>query len=352
MKNVVFMGRMNPPHNGHIETILDGFNMLDDGGVLHIVFGSSNQYPNYKNPFNDTVRAEMLLNSLQEHLDISYKLNSKYTISTDLKRVELRFHFVEDRLHSMEEWTHLVYNAVDTFNATIIGHDKDGAAHHLHDAFEFWDFVDTGLKLRPDGTPYNASDLRKDIYEHILKMTSWKDSLPDYVYSRFSNYYTVQMENLANEYKYMSTYASEWGTGPFEAVDALVVDSANKVLLIKRGGHPGQGSLALPGGFVDSSDSTYLEAALRELQEETSLSLHLSDYNYRSTKFDYPYRSERNINSTVFMFKLNYELSEVMLQAGDDATETYLLPLEQVLTMRNKLFNDHHHIIKTMTKDL
>ena len=45
-------------------------------------------------------------------------------------------------------------------------------------------------------------------------------------------------------------------------------DGSLKLLMIQRGGHPCLGMYALPGGFVNSSE-TVMEAARRELWEET-----------------------------------------------------------------------------------
>lgn len=59
------------------------------------------------------------------------------------------------------------------------------------------------------------------------------------------------------------------------AVDTLVFDVSNnarRILLIERKNKVGDESWALPGGFVED-DETPLEAAKRELEEETGVKL-------------------------------------------------------------------------------
>jgi 8-oxo-dGTP diphosphatase len=57
---------------------------------------------------------------------------------------------------------------------------------------------------------------------------------------------------------------------PLLAVDCVVLDRASRVLLIRRRHPPFQGWLALPGGFVEISE-TVEAACRRELFEETGV---------------------------------------------------------------------------------
>jgi 8-oxo-dGTP diphosphatase len=57
---------------------------------------------------------------------------------------------------------------------------------------------------------------------------------------------------------------------PALTVDCVVLDSADRVLLIRRANPPFQGQYALPGGFVDVGE-TVEAACRRELKEETGL---------------------------------------------------------------------------------
>jgi len=57
---------------------------------------------------------------------------------------------------------------------------------------------------------------------------------------------------------------------PALAVDALIVDRARGVVLIRRANPPFQGRWALPGGFVEVGE-TCEAACVREAREETGL---------------------------------------------------------------------------------
>jgi len=54
-------------------------------------------------------------------------------------------------------------------------------------------------------------------------------------------------------------------------VDIIVTNENNQVLLIKRGKNPFKDYWALPGGRIEQKDNDILDAAKRELEEETNL---------------------------------------------------------------------------------
>lgn len=99
---------------------------------------------------------------------------------------------------------------------------------------------------------------------------------------------------------------------PSVTVDIIVIKE-QRVLLIKRGGHPGIGKLAFPGGFVDPDEDVYT-AAYRELLEETNLrAMNLRQIGVASE----PRRDPRTRIITVpFLADVR---NESELSAGDDA---------------------------------
>jgi len=96
----------------------------------------------------------------------------------------------------------------------------------------------------------------------------------------------------------------------------LVSGGQPHVLLIQRRHEPYKGYWALPGGFIDITE-TLEEAARRELAEETGI----SDVPLEPLRpFDAPERDPRKRVITMAFLALLYEPeSEISLCAGDDA---------------------------------
>ncbi len=103
-----------------------------------------------------------------------------------------------------------------------------------------------------------------------------------------------------------------------------------KILVIKRKNWPYKGCWALPGGF-SSPDETLLEAAKRELKEETKIDgLHIEHLDVYST----PGRDPRKwIISSAYYALVNSERLE-QRAAGDDAAKTEIISLRDILSMK------------------
>lgn len=106
-------------------------------------------------------------------------------------------------------------------------------------------------------------------------------------------------------------------------VDVVVYDTERRsILLIKRGKWPFKSCWALPGGFLEQ-DETTMQAAVRELQEETGLSgFHLSPLGVA----DAPDRDPRG-RTVGHVF---YALGAGTAVAGDDAAEAEWVPVEEI----------------------
>lgn len=127
-----------------------------------------------------------------------------------------------------------------------------------------------------------------------------------------------------------------------------VTDSDLKILLIKRGGHPYKGRWALPGGFVNVGDGvknqgeSLLEAAERELSEETSLPRG-SCYLEQLYTFGDPNRDPRMRVITVAYYALVRPDLVPLVRAADDAVEAEWFSVASL--DRKTLAFDHEKVL-------
>lgn len=143
----------------------------------------------------------------------------------------------------------------------------------------------------------------------------------------------------------MARYASEH---PIFSVTAdLVVltlrEGAFSVLLVRRGGEPYAGRLALPGGFVRVEEDLE-DAAYRELAEEAQVAR--GDVLLEQLRtYGTPERDPRGRVVTVAWLALGADLPEPV--AGSDAAEAMWLPVDQVLLgAYGDLAFDHEEILR------
>lgn len=112
------------------------------------------------------------------------------------------------------------------------------------------------------------------------------------------------------------------------AMDCVIFtfeDKTLKVLLIKRGIEPYKDCWAFPGGFLQNTE-TAREGALRELQEETSLPLQISEIEEVGV-FSDPARDPRERTISIAWYAL-VRPSDVV--GGDDAALAQWIPVDEL----------------------
>jgi len=119
--------------------------------------------------------------------------------------------------------------------------------------------------------------------------------------------------------------------------DCVVVRHRAEVLLVKRGNEPYKGCWALPGGFMEM-DETIEHCAVRELQEETSLTVNEENLKLIGV-YSAPGRDPRGRTVTA-AYRIDIG-DDVKAAAGDDAAEVRWWPLEAL----PPLAFDHDEII-------
>ncbi len=140
------------------------------------------------------------------------------------------------------------------------------------------------------------------------------------------------------------TYCYEYPR-PAVTVDAIVFTDTEtpKILLIRRKNRPFQNAWAFPGGFVDMNE-TLEEAVVRELQEETAISLS----NLR--QFKAYSRVDRDPRGRAISVAFIGTVSEANCQpnAQDDACDAKFFPITEL----PDLAFDHKEILEEVLQEL
>jgi len=167
------------------------------------------------------------------------------------------------------------------------------------------------------------------------------------VYTNLGNFFNKSENKLTVGYSYILRVVDNdiVDTG-MSCVDLVVlVDTGKnyKVLSIKRGRPPFVGMWANPGGNIDEGEKP-LDAAVRELEEESELVIPSNQFTYVGA-FDKPYRDPRNKNCVSHAFVVL--LDEIpVVQAGDDATECVWNDVSYDGDLTVDMAFDHTEIIK------
>lgn len=348
---IAYIGRFQPFHLGH-KAVIDQALLLADKVV--VVIGSAGGPRTVKNPWTASERIQMISSTFTEE---------------ELARIS--FVEQEDHLYNFERWLAEVTTAVENVNRAnvfagkhrngphkigLIGLDKDASSFYLKH-FPQWERV----VLDDIGRIINASDIRKLYFD--VAMSDDERSVAVQVVAvnvntpisqwlqRWRNTHAMEFNNIAAEWAFIQKYKAGWANAPyaptFYTADALVVCSGH-VLLVGRGERPGQGLLALPGGFVNQTE-TAQEAAIRELREETKIKVPpaaLLGAIDKERVFDYPDRSMRG-RTVTYVYRLSLPNDKLPAVVGaDDAAHARWVPRADL--RRDQMFEDHYDIIEYM----
>lgn len=338
---IVYIGRFQPFHNGHLETIKRAQSLADQVIVL---IGSAFKPRTIKDPFTYDERRKLIESVFPSRWDDK-------SLSEWVKVFPL-----VDNLYNDEAWASQVQDTVGLNtvwhkpeNKTgIIGFEKDESSFYLK-MFPQWESVPMA-----NISGIDASKIRETYFKDLYATPSVIPTQTRDFLNVFST--TLDFVQLCNEYSFIESYKKSWSTAPypptFVTVDAVVFYCGH-VLLVKRKAEPGKGLWALPGGFIGAKEKIK-DACVRELYEETKLGLYPSELHsmYKSSDvFDAPGRSLRGRTithafhfSTILPFtRLEGKLPKV--KGSDDAEVARWFPLNQALSMGDQLFEDHRDVI-------
>ena len=328
---LVFIGRFQPFHQGHKAVIDEALKRADE---VIMLIGSANLPRSLRNPFTVAERAAMIKGAYSQ-------------------AEAARIHCVglDDALYNDTRWLQYVQAAIKsvtkdlTADIGLIGHSKDSSSYYLS-LFPNWASVSV-----PNYQNLSATLIRDG---YLMGASPIADRTPEstrQVLSEFKK--TAAYATLHEEAGFIDKYKKKWNSAPyppiFMTVDALVVQSGH-ILLVERGGMPGRGLWALPGGFLDAKE-TLFDACIRELREETCLNIPeiiLRGSCHSQHTFDDPYRSARGRTITqAFYFQLKNDPNGLPnVKGGDDAAKAFWLPLAELDS--TMMFEDHYAIITKM----
>lgn len=316
----IVIGRFQPLHNGHLDLVRCA---LANCEQLTIVIGSTGCAPNLKDPWTYEERKKMFLCALPGE--------------------NIKFVCVEDEPYDDAAWVDSVFSATCPITGTvaIFGHKKDSTSFYL-DMFPEW----TLCEVAPSRS-LSASEIRENLFDPSAPWhTEWTPSSLQFLLYLLGE---DRFSSLCKEAKACRAHDEEWASeggkkyGIQHVACDVLLHTTDMILLIERGGEFGNGTLALPGGFVNAGERIK-DACLRELEEETGVRLDsYSNFIFPITPYDHPGRSLRG---RIFTNVMTVGVPAVPnLKAGDDASSARMYPIADLPKLKPRFFSDHFHIV-------
>jgi bifunctional NMN adenylyltransferase/nudix hydrolase len=336
---LVFIGRFQPPHLGHLAIICEA---LKRARQVIVLVGSAWQARSLRNPWRFDERQAMIRAGFDD---------------ADNQRLEITP--LLDALYNDDVWVRDVQRKVRDLAAPanarlprigLIGASRGQSSYYLS-LFPQWESVSV-----PPVEGISASQIRERLFrspgstDDYLSTGAYHDLPPGVVESVKRFCHVSAYQRLLEEQQLLDKYRQAWAQAPyppiFVTVNAVVVQSGH-VLLVRRTAVPGKGLYALPGGFINPHERL-LDACLRELRERIRLKVPepvLKGSLRGQRLFDEPHRSWRGrtlAEAFYFALRPDQQLPRLKpIKGGDHARWVALADLEP-----DSLFEDHFFIIQ------
>ncbi len=231
--------------------------------------------------------------------------------------------------------------------------------------------VSRGVDVRPDALAALPGDWERitaaggldravmldALYGDAASFATLAAQVPAAVFDRLQAFRDTEVfAAMAEEHRYVEAYKKSWEVAPypsvFVATDVLAIQpdatGVPHILLVRRGGIPGKGQWAMPGGYLNPEEPL-VDGALRELREETGMVLSDADLKAclkRVEVFSDPDRASRG---RVITHNHHFMLPAgplPVVEGADDAEHAVWLPLGDLPPMRDQFFEDHYSMIE------
>lgn len=314
MRVAVVIGRLQPFHNEH-KRLIDHARQVADKVI--ILIGSAYEPRSLKNPWTYEERRAMIMSVYPDH--------------------DIDFAPLRDYPYDNDAWFRNARNIIESLvepenDIVIVGCNKDASTFYLEG------FPNYDLDLIECDTKLDATIIRQDIWEGFGLR---QDLVPAAVFEWITQWYAKDssvIHKLKQKFVDVNKYRQQWGEGPFICVDSILMSEREWFAVIKHQ----EGTLALPGGFLDKGERT-LDGARRECREEIGF-----DPGDSPTDFfiaDNPSRDERCHNvSMVYVWDVGDDMPQ--LTAGDDAVEVHWMDFHEIQQRREEFRADHWHLLE------
>lgn len=333
---LVFIGRFQPVHLGHIAMMREALGRADK---LIVLCGAAGSARRMRNPWFAEERAAMIRAALDAQENARVHIGAVADYPDDGEWVQA----VRAEVARL-----MVQDGKPAAKVAIFGHIKDETSYYLKL------FPDWGLVSVPSVGDYNATAIRKAYFRDDAPAPFHHPYLPEAVSAWLHEFRASDdFAWLLAEAQSIAADKALWRDAPYPVIfvttDAVVLHR-DRVLLIRRKRHPGKGLWALPGGFVDADESLFT-SCLRELREETGWDFAAAaDCLIGSAVFDTPTRSDRGrVITHAFAFRLPDAQDAPEVQGGDDAAEAQWMALDGLES--REMFDDHYAIIEKFVRD-
>ena len=346
----VIIGRFQPFHNGHKRTVDAA---LGQASKVLLLVGSASTARSMQNPLTYDERKRMIaeiypVENAEGRLIIQPIDDTLYDDATWIRDVEAIVKSTAGYLKTSDQ-----DRSADNDIVFLSAFGADRVSWYRRN-FPNWTYleIDDGR-----GTPAEA-DIREAYFQATPILP--EASCPHPIVTALDAFRSSEaFQPLLAETEYVRAYRKTWSVAPFAptftTVDTLVLQSGH-ILLVRRGGQPGKGLLALPGGFLDPQERLR-DAAIRELREETAIrdphgemsSEQIDRFveDAETSVFDAPFRSSRGRTIThCFLIRLPDADDLYHVIGSDDAEHAHWYRIEDLEPAT--FFEDHYSMIRKM----